>query len=860
MSGLKYKTRGNSSAQGKPRVYFCCHPEDFNVFFDEIATEILAKQNCAIYYYDPYTQNEHDDIFLDLSQMQLFVIPVTLKFLCEDNHAFNVEFKYAVEHHIPILPLMQDRHLEKIFNERCGEIQFLDKNTYDPTSIGYDEKLEKFLKAVLISDEMADKIRGAFDAYVFLSYRKKDRKYAQELMKLMHKNDFCRSVAIWYDEFLVPGENFNDAILNAIKKCQLFTLLVTPNLINEENYVVTTEYPIAREQEKTIFPVEAVDTDKEKMKKVFSDMPDCVSCSDEKLFSDMLKKVINKIVFKSNGSSFEHRFFLGLAYLNGVDVEVDYDMALKLITEAAKGGVEDAIKKLVFMYKNAEGVEKNYRIAKIWQRELIDFYKKLYFNKKIPTNLRKLIDSINELIFLNTELYDYKEAMLIIKEISNSDIIKEVADIDMVYSYKLYASVYFVLGMYKKTEEFLEKAIYVIRTNINYFSEFLLYECYEQLGDLYAYVGRVEDAENIYYKSLNFFKASKDENKQYYLIGIYEKIALFYYHRKPFLQKKAYELMDAVLRTLKGLHEEQPEKYEKDLACSYINNGNICVALNKFDEAEISFIEAFKILKVLYKKNEKLCASTMARLYMSLGRMYNDWRKYPQAEKMFLRSIEIYEDFCIGNYYSFEDELADKYIEMAKFYGKLKRVEDENVMNNKILQLCLRCSEFEEKELSVKCIKKIFKLALLCEKYKRTDEAEKYGLLAIEKINNLQEITGEKYEKEFIEGYKLLAQIYRDSFQFEEAERMYTKGIGILEHMDEIDILKIDEKIESWYYNIAQMLYTKASLCIDNKMFLYKKAYDFVVRCCEMDKENSVYNQLKEELDEIMGAATTSFK
>ena len=24
---LQYKTRGNASPQGKPRVYFCCHPD-----------------------------------------------------------------------------------------------------------------------------------------------------------------------------------------------------------------------------------------------------------------------------------------------------------------------------------------------------------------------------------------------------------------------------------------------------------------------------------------------------------------------------------------------------------------------------------------------------------------------------------------------------------------------------------------------------------------------------------------------------------------------------------------------------------------------------------------------------------------
>lgn len=50
------------------------------------------------------------------------------------------------------------------------------------------------------------------DAYVFLSYRKKDRKHAKELMRLIHANRFCLDIAIWYDGFLAAGEDFNAAI------------------------------------------------------------------------------------------------------------------------------------------------------------------------------------------------------------------------------------------------------------------------------------------------------------------------------------------------------------------------------------------------------------------------------------------------------------------------------------------------------------------------------------------------------------------------------------------------------------------------------------------------------------------------
>jgi hypothetical protein len=73
---------------------------------------------------------------------------------------------------------MQEPGLENIFNQMCGNLQFLDKSNRDKTTISYEEKLEKYLASVLTGDELTKKIREAFDAYIFLSYRKKDRKYA----------------------------------------------------------------------------------------------------------------------------------------------------------------------------------------------------------------------------------------------------------------------------------------------------------------------------------------------------------------------------------------------------------------------------------------------------------------------------------------------------------------------------------------------------------------------------------------------------------------------------------------------------------------------------------------------------------
>ncbi len=371
MSNLKYKTRGNSNPQGKPRVYFCCHKDDFEKFFESISDEVLSLQNCSVWYKDG-SDYVNEELLDDLKGMQLFVMPVTTNLLCTENDALDIEFKFAIKNHIPVLPLMQEQGLEQIFNQKCGELQFLDKHNTDITAISYEEKLKKYLESVLIGDEMAEKIRAAFDAYVFLSYRKKDRKYAQELMRLIHKNEFCRDIAIWYDEFLTPGENFNESIKEALQKSGLFVLTVTPNLVNEINYIMTTEYPMAKQEGKPILPAELVPTDREELSQKYEDIPTIADAHNDTELSDALLESIKKMAIKENDKNPEHNFFIGLAYLGGVDVEVDHEKALSLITSAAEAGLPEARKRLVSLYAEGVGVSRNYDTAIIWQKKVVD--------------------------------------------------------------------------------------------------------------------------------------------------------------------------------------------------------------------------------------------------------------------------------------------------------------------------------------------------------------------------------------------------------------------------------------------------------------------------------------------------------
>ena len=373
MPSLSYITRASSSPRGKPRVWLCCHPADQARFLEPLAKDLLAAADCALWYDPdpaaPLSDEEQAGREADLADMQLFLLPVTRKLLLRSCRARERELPFALQRHIPVLPILKEPGLAALFNKTCGDLQCLDPSGADPTSPPWDEKLKKYLDGVLVGDELAAKVRAAFDAYIFLSYRKKDRRQAQALMRLIHENDVCRDIAIWYDEFLTPGEDFNAAIAQALDKSRLFVLAVTPHLLERPNYVMEEEFPRARDAGKPILPVEMDPTDRAGLEAAYPGIP---ACAPSPALPGELKAALGELAKRENDADPAHNYFIGLAYLAGIDVEVDKARGVGLLRGAARAGLPEAMEKMAAVYRTGEGVARDRRAAIQWQEKLVD--------------------------------------------------------------------------------------------------------------------------------------------------------------------------------------------------------------------------------------------------------------------------------------------------------------------------------------------------------------------------------------------------------------------------------------------------------------------------------------------------------
>ena len=413
MEKLQWKTRNGISPQGLARVYISCRPADFAPFFSSAADDILRLQNCALWYLPPKASvTDWESHHSNLQQMNLLVLLVTPELLEGAHAVVDREVQFALANHIPVLPLLQAPGLETRFNEKYGNLQALSPHAADKTALRYEQKLAQFLNSALLSDTLTTKIRADFDAHIFMSYRKKDRAYAQKLMKLIHRQEDFRDVAIWYDEFLTPGEDFNGEIRDALQKSAVFALAVTPNLLEEDNYVMRQEYPAAVSAGKPVVAVEMKSTDRQALSGKFKDLSTYIDPNDPAQLESALRAALSGIRLK-NKTDAEHLYLMGLAYLNGIDVEVDPGYALQLLQRAAQAGILAATDQLVYMFASGKGVQQNLHMASHWQNLLVEQCRAIFYKRSPQTSAQEArlagIRLMTELLAQGELAYDQQD-------------------------------------------------------------------------------------------------------------------------------------------------------------------------------------------------------------------------------------------------------------------------------------------------------------------------------------------------------------------------------------------------------------------------------------------------------------------
>ena len=807
MAELKFLTRGGSDPSGKPKVYFACHPDDFKLYFDSVCNDILKYSNCAICYYDPEdTVVPDEDFYMDLCGMQLFVMPVTTKLLVSENRALDVEFRLAQETDIPVLPLMQESRLEELFNRRCGDIQFLEKNSSDVTAISYEKKLENYLSSMLVDDELAEEIRNSFDARIFLSYRKKDRKHAQELMRLIHKNNFCRDIAIWYDEFLTPGENFNELIERALKNSQLFVLSVTPGVTEKvigadgkehDNYVVEKEYPMARAAKKPILPAEMVPTSKAELRSKFEEIPECTDARDSSALYGALLERVSALAIKENDRDLRHNFLIGLAYLSGIDVEVDHERALSLITEAAEGGLEEAMEKLSQMYHNGDGVKRDCQEELKWLCRLADAAEKKFresLDEYDRERYSKRLFDLGQRFFDLRKLPSAKEAYTRLQELTSEfseGIGKTERLFDLFVNYRNFGTVSEAEGKLGEAEKYYLCALKTIkklsigRTAAEGVSVVLC-----DLGRVNEGLGRFDKAREYY---LRAFKSSKKAAKVYGGTEEFEILSASckelgdICEREGKLREAKEYFLQAFKIDEKIADESRNASDELDLSISLESLGRIWAAEGKFGTAIGYYERALEIRKDVAEKTGSVEARyALSMIYANIGRIYEAERDLEKAKEHYLCALLVWKD--LAN----ETGITDAVHGFSACYNDLGRIskaegdpDEAEKYHLKALEVAEKLAEECESADARHCVIVCHSsLGSVCQAEGRLEDAKEYFLKMLEESRELYEDTGSVQAQNMLyASYGNLGKVCQGEGDLDGAERYYLAALKIIRRL-----------------------------------------------------------------------------
>ncbi len=448
---LEHKSADGKKSQWRSKVFITGHESDMNEYFDGIADRLISQLGCDVYYFERdikfYQESRYE---LLLSQMNYIVLFVSKELFGEGVRAYEQDLKIAEEYDIPVLPILVDIEAIDLYNENVGTYELLDVN-----SKSFGSRLTAFFSGQKVNGELVEQVKKAFPKRVFLSYRKKDYHLANVLLDVIREDEYFADVSIWYDSYLVPGEDYNDEIKEAILSADVVMLLVTPNVLEEGNYVQSIEYPLAKNAENIpVVPVCISEIDVEALNEKFEGLGEIYGL-------DTVVGALKNSLPEGEELSGEQEYLIGLSYLYGIVSERDSYFATEFLFKSAQKGNANAVEELWGLVNESSYVRENIDDLISISEELIKSYDE-GFNDDTITEAKTVVEIA---VALQAQYFYYQRTA---DAVRIAEFILKYADyisIRKVERFTALARTYFRLSasiMYQDTEKatgYVEKSI-----------------------------------------------------------------------------------------------------------------------------------------------------------------------------------------------------------------------------------------------------------------------------------------------------------------------------------------------------------------------------------------------------------------
>ena len=684
---LSVITRSEYTSLGKPKVFISCYKSNNRTYAELIASWILKIRNYAVYYPTSDENFYHEAPFV-LEQMQCFVIPIFP--MSEEFDKRSIEnFYYAKRHNIPVfIVLMEgssDKQLYEQFEAQYGSVQMLSPYDNDSTKIPFMQQLEHFFQDSMHDDlenyqkyqtegffvqDLKKDIISAFRGNIFLSYRKKNRKYLNEIARILHSNNKLVDIMLWYDEYLTLGENYTHILQEQIQNADIILLVVTPDIFEDENYVLINEYPQSVAYGKRILAVEAEPVDEQKLYVYYPEIDFLFRRDDITYLSDFLSEFFEEDKGYQEKIEGKRAYILGKAYYEGLFVEINRERGLQYIRSAANDNYIPAIKWMITACKSGTGVIVDPKQQLFWQGKLEDTseYNLKKYQSGTIINENNLFQSYEQKgdLYLREGEFDnaLKAYELMLKyawQIHNKsgEFLRQAFISYVILSYYKVANAYKYIQDYESAESNLKIALSLYDEENASTVSLGGNSVISSIWNLY---GMLEYDKRSYKKAISCFMQSQEYLNTGGALHFLSKSELqIKCENLEFLGKiynkcndlnRSYKYYMEFLDTSLQYEKEYPDAVDamKCVMRAYSVVGDFFILSNYVEEALINYQKALNYARTVDKKENSMASrQEMINSFINLGKTYYFKKAYSDSWNLFQKAAKAIDEYNLYN-------------------------------------------------------------------------------------------------------------------------------------------------------------------------------------------------------------------
>jgi len=655
---MKITTKARGTDIDKKLKVFLCYDKNNVNERDTVVEDLLSMDaglDCAVTYLEGFNGLDEAVLLSVFEKCNMLVVWVTRELLqtIENNSRNLLEYCMAKSLEeklkgkglppISILPILSDESLFDDYNSAFNAIHCINMSD----GWDYRDKLQFQMDTLMRDNDMAKQINEkAFSSMAFIGYRKTELAYLKNFRNVFYGIDGFEAITTWYDHSLEAGRNFNDDIKEIINRCDVFVLMVTPNLATEGNYVQSKEYPYVQEKGKQVIAIEVIKTCPVEFEKHFPNAGKLIPLDDISTIEAAFRDKLPTSVFEKPDS--ERTLLRGLASLQQIGIAQNVGKGLKLLELVASKDSDMAAVKasefLATLYENGMWVDVDYKKALKWSEMRAFHQEKLMGTNHPETAVAYSI--VAQKHYLQAEyssaLNYYQKALDSCDDSPENHIVIHDA-IAMTYAKR---------GDYHNAFEHHDNVRAILESSEN-IEQSIAITPYSNMAGLYRETGRYDESLKWYHNALSIFEHTVGVNHQDIAL-IYNEIAGVYDDQGNYEQALRY------FHTALEMNKKNWSPRHPSIAMNCNNIGRVHSNMNDKDEALKWYCKALDIYQQTLGDEHPHTAGT----YSNVACIYRDQGNFDKALELFRKAVGVEEKI----YGTLHPELDATYGNIAVMY------------------------------------------------------------------------------------------------------------------------------------------------------------------------------------------------